>query len=260
MAANKLRARLRAGQTSYGLWVTLESPTVSEIAAALGVDWLCVDMEHGHQDFREAAEHLRAVRGSDTSVVVRVPEVTRDYVKRALDVGAHGVLLPLVKTAEDVARGLGFGRYPPAGERGVGGERAVQWGLGFNEYLASANEETLIIPIIERYEAVDNIDAILAVPGLEAIFFGPSDLSTSYGYLGQWEGPGVADKILMVREKAAARGIGAGLMAQSVENAVMRRDQGFALVALGADTSMLIRALTQGLEAVRGKPEPRLWF
>lgn len=260
MVANKLRARLRGQETSYGLWVTLESPTVTEIAAALGVDWVCVDMEHGHLGFREAAEHLRAVRGSETSVIVRVPEVTRDYVKRALDVGAHGVLLPLVRTRADVERGLGFGRYPPEGERGVGGERAVQWGLGFHEYLAHANTETLIIPIIETVEAAANIASILAVPGLEAIFFGPSDLSTSSGYLGQWEGPGVAETILNIRAKAAQLGIGAGVMATSIADGVSRRDQGFRLIALGADTALLIRSINQALEQLRGHTVTHLWF
>jgi 2-keto-3-deoxy-L-rhamnonate aldolase RhmA len=260
MAVNKLRARLRRQETSYGLWVTLESPTVTEIAAALGMDWVCVDMEHGHLGFREVMEHVRAVRGSETSVVVRVSEVTRDTVKRVLDIGAHGVILPLVRTREDAERGMQFGRYPPRGDRGVGGERAVHWGLGFQEYLDHANEETLIIPLIETVEAVENIDAILAVPGLDAIFLGPSDLSTRYGYLGQWEGPGVADKILEVKAKAAALGIGSGVMATSLEDGVLRRDQGFGLIGLGSDTGMLIRSINQALEKLRGQTVTRLWF
>ncbi len=260
MIVNKLRARLRGQETSYGLWVTLESPAITEIAAALGVDWVCVDMEHGHLGWREAAEHLRAVRGSETSVLVRVPEVTRDTVKRALDLGAQGVLLPLVRTGDDVERGLRYGRYPPRGERGVGGERAVTWGLGFQEYLAHANEETLIIPIIETVEAVENIDAILAVPGLEAIFFGPADLSASSGYLGQWEAPGVADQILNIRAQAAQLGLGAGVLATSVEDGVQRRDQGFGLIGLGSDTGLLIRSINQALEKLRGHTATHLWF
>ena len=260
MSVNKLRARLRRQATSYGVWVTLESPTVTEIAAALGIDWVCVDMEHGHLGFREAIEHVRAVRGSETSVLVRVPEVQRDYVKRALDIGAHGVILPLVRTGADAERGMQFGRYPPRGDRGVGGERAVQWGLGFQEYLDHANEETLIIPLIETVEAVENIDDILAVPGLEAIFFGPSDLSTRYGYLGQWEGPGVAGKILEVKAKAAQRGISAGVMATGLEDGVLRRDQGFGLIGLGSDAGLLIRSINQALEKLRGHTVTHLWF
>jgi len=256
MLPNPLRERLRRQETSYGLWVTLESPSITEIAVTLGLDWICIDMEHGHLGYREALEHLRAVRGSETTALVRVPEIDRSSIKRALDLGAHGVLLPLVRGPEDLLRAMSFGRYPPRGERGIGGERAVKWGLGFQEYLAIANEETLIIPIIETREAVEEIDSILEVPGLEAIFFGPADLSASYGYLGEWEGPGIAETILAIRAKAAGLGIGAGVLSRSIAEAVLRRDQGFRLVALGADTGLLIRAMTEALEMLRGREAP----
>ncbi len=260
MSVNKLRSRLQARETSYGLWVTMESPTVTEIAGALGVDWVCLDMEHGHLDYGEVMDHIRAARGSDLTILVRAPEVQASFVRRVLDMGAHGVFLPLVRTRADVERGTGFARYPPQGVRGVGGERSMHWGLGFQEYIAQANSETLIIPIIETVEAAENIDDILAMPGLEAIFFGPSDLSTTHGYLGQWEGPGIAEKILDIRAKAAQRGIGAGLMATSIEDGAMRRDQGFNLIGLGADTTMLVRSINQALEKLRGHTTTRLLF
>jgi len=260
MTRNKLRGRLQAGETSYGLWVTMESPALSEIAVALGLDWVCVDMEHGHLEYQDVVAHLRAVRGSDTAVVVRVPDTNISTVKRALDLGAHGVILPLVRRPEDLELGFRYGRYPPRGVRGVGGERAVAWGLGTEEYLSYADQETLIIPLIETRDAVDNIDGILAVPGLEAIFFGPADLSASQGYLGQWEGPGVAEKILSVRQKAAARGIGAGVMSTSLEDGLHRRDQGFQMIALGSDAGLLIRSVNAALLALRGQTEKHLWF
>lgn len=260
MPENRLRERLRKQETSCGLWVTLESPTVTEIAVTLGLDWVCIDMEHGHLGFREVMEHVRAVRGSPTTALVRVPAIDQSSIKRALDIGAQGVLLPLVRGREDLERGMSFGRYPPRGVRGVSGERAVQWGLGLREYVAIADEETLVIPIIETREAAEEIDAILDVPGLEAIFFGPADLSASYGHLGEWEGPGMAELILAIRNKAVVKGIGMGVMSRSVEDAVRRRDQGFGLVGLGADASLLIRALMEALERVRGPAAPRLWF
>src|SRR5438874_10115171 len=243
MTRNKLRGRLQAGETSYGLWVTMESPALSEIAVTLGLDWVCIDMEHGHLEYKDVVAHLRAVRGSDTSVVVRGPDTNISTVKRALDLGAHGVILPLVRKAEDLELGFRYGRYPPRGVRGVGGERAMAWGLGLEDYVSYADQETLIIPLIETRDAVDNIDAILAVPGLEAIFFGPADLSASQGHLGQWEGPGVAEQILSVRQKAAARGISAGVMCTSLEDGVRRRDQGFRLIGLGSEAALLIRSI-----------------
>jgi 2-keto-3-deoxy-L-rhamnonate aldolase RhmA len=256
MPRNPLRERLKQRETTYGLWVTLESPSVTEIAVTLGLGWVCIDMEHGHLGYREVLEHLRAVRGSETAALVRVPEIDRSSIKRALDLGAHGVLLPLVRGPEDLERGMRFGRYPPCGERGVGGERAVKWGLSFQEYLADANEETLIIPIIETREVAEAIDSILEVPGLEAIFFGPADLSATHGYLGEWEGPGIAERILEIRANAARRGIGAGLVSRSIADAMSRRDQGFAMVGLGADTGLLIRAMSEALEKVSGSAAP----
>jgi 2-keto-3-deoxy-L-rhamnonate aldolase RhmA len=252
---NRLRERLRDRQTTYGLWVTVEAPAITEIAVALSLDWVCIDMEHGHQDFHDVMEHLRAVNGSETTALVRVPGIEMSAIKRALDMGAGGVIVPYVQNWDDVETAFQFGRFPPRGVRGVGGDRAVKWGLDFKEYLLSADEETLIIPLIETQSAVEDIDAILDVEGLKAIFFGPADLSASYGALGEWEGPGVADRILDVRAKAAAKGISAGIMSRSVEDACKRRDQGFQMVGLGADMPLLIRALREALTAVDASRE-----
>lgn len=247
---NPLRRRLRSGDTTYGLWVTAEAPAITEAAVALALDWVCIDMEHGHQDFHEVMNHLRVVRGSQTAALVRVPGIEMSAIKRALDMGAHGVIVPYAQSRADVESAFRYGRYPPRGVRGVSGDRAVRWGLGFAEYLRAADEETLIIPLIETRGAVEQIDAILDVPGLEAIFFGPADMSASYGHLGEWEGPDVAERILDVRAKAEERGIAAGVLARSVEDSLLRRDQGFRMVALGADMSLLIRAIRENLQAL----------
>ncbi|MCW3095562.1 MAG: 2-dehydro-3-deoxyglucarate aldolase [Chthonomonadaceae bacterium] len=256
---NPLRRRLRDRETAYGLWVTVESPSITECAVALGLDWVCIDMEHGHQDFSEVINHLRAVRGSDTAALVRVPGIEMSAVKRALDMGAHGVIVPYAQNSAEVETAFRYGRYPPRGLRGVSGDRAVQWGLGAADYLACADEETLIIPLIETRGAVEEIDAILETPGLEAIFFGPADMSASYGFLGEWEGPGIAERILDVRARAEAKGIAAGILARSVEDSVQRRDQGFRLVALGADMSLLIRALRANMAALGCEERLKRW-
>lgn len=260
MMKNPLRRKLKSGETTYGAWVTLESPSVTEIAVMLGVDWVVVDMEHGHLDFHDVVNHLRVLRGTGVSPLVRVQEVQQGFVKRALDLGAHGVILPMVYNQADVRRGLSFGRYPPQGVRGIGGERAVQWGLGMEEYIRCANEETLIIPLIETRQAVADIDAILAVEGLEAIFFGPADLSATSGFAGQWEGPGIAEKILDARARAAAKGIASGIVARNVAESLCRRDQQFRMVSIATDATLLIRALRENLEAVGRSAPPQLWF
>ena len=217
-------------------------------------------MEHGHLGFKEVMAHIRAVRNTETAVLVRVPAVEPDYVKRVLDMGAHGVILPLLDSRADVERAFSFGRYPPEGVRGVGGERAFKWGMGLLDYVKMANEETLLIPLIETRAAAAAIDDILTVPGLEAIFFGPADLSATNGYLGEWEGPGLAQQILDIKDKAKARGIASGIMAQDLANSQLRCDQGFDMVGLGTDATLLVRALRENLRALGRDAEPKLWF
>jgi 2-keto-3-deoxy-L-rhamnonate aldolase RhmA len=252
MTGARFRQALRNRHAQYGLWVTLESASITEVAIDLGFDWICVDMEHGHLGYREVLEHARAARGSETAVLVRVPDVTKENVQRVLDLGVDGVLLPLVRSAADVQYGFRHARYPPAGTRGIGGERSVRWGLRFREYLESANDEVLVIPIIETREAAQAIEGILDVPGLRAIFFGPADLSASFGFLGAWEGPGVADRVLSIKDRAAGRGVASGVMGTSVEDARARRDQGFALIGLGSDVGLMIRQARGALEQLRG--------
>ena len=259
-AIEKLRRKHKAKEPLYGLWCTLEAPSIAEIAATLGLDWICVDLEHGHLGWREVIEHVRAVRGSETAVFLRVPELQQSAIKRALDIGAHGVLIPLIRTRAELELGMQYAKYPPVGKRGVGGERAVKWGLAFREYLKDADGQTLVIPLIETREAAENIDQILGVPGLEMIFFGPADLSASYGHLGEWEGPGMAQLILDIRAKTAQRGIGSGIMSLDASDACKRRDQGFTMIGLGSDAGMMIRSINGAFTALGAKPSSHIWF
>ena len=260
MIPNPLRKKLQDRQTTYGLLVTIESPNVTELADTLGFDWVVVDMEHVHFNYREVMEHVRTVRGCETPVLGPVPEVQQSPINRALDIGAHGVLLLLVRNRADLKRGFCFGRYPTRGERGVGGERAVKWGLGFDEYLGYADEVLMITPSTETREAAESIDDILGVPSLEAIFFGPAHLSATYGVLGQWEVSGLAEKILEIRGKAAAKGIASDAMSRSVETSLLRRDQGFNMNALSPVLDLMIRAIRGNLEKLDPLVTPKVWF
>ena len=187
-----------------------------------------------------------------------LPEVRPGFtlglsVSHCEDLGVHGVLLPLIRTADDLRLGFGFARYPKAGMRGIGLDRAVRWGLALESYVKVADEETLVIPIIETAEASANIGEILAVPGVEAIFFGPADFSSSAGYRGQWEGPGIAERILQMKDTIRNAGKNCGVVSTSVDNLKERRDQGFRMIALGLDTTLFMRALLETLTAV-GRP------
>jgi len=251
---NLLKRKLQQSAVTLGLWVTLESPTITEIAATLGLDWVCIDAEHGHLDLKEIVDHIRAARQTATTVLVRIQEIEQGLIKRVLDIGAEGIIVPQVTGTADVEQAVRFAKYPPWGIRGVGGERATHWGLGLKSYTRSADRETLVIPLIETVAAARDIDNILAVAGVDAIFLGPADFSASSGFLGEWEGPGVAEQLLLIKDKARERGLACGVMATDVKNAVTRREQGFRMIGLGADTGLLIRALVEGMTALGEGP------
>lgn len=257
---NPLLPKLADQKATTGIWVSLESPSICEVAIALNLDWVVIDMEHGHLGLHQVMAHVRAFRGSETCVLVRVPNHESSAIKRVLDMGAHGVLLPLIRARSDLDRAMRTCMYPPRGVRGVGGERAVHWGLAWDEYLASANDEILVVPLVETKEAVDDISRILSVDGLRAIFFGPADLSASYGYLGAWEGPGVAQRILEVAGLARERGIATGIIGRGPEDAQERIHQGFRMVGLGSDVGLLIDGLTDRMKALGMSMAAHLWF
>ena len=242
---NPMRRKLREGQPCFGIFVTLDDPTVTEVAVRSGLDWICVDMEHGHLDYGDLLNHLRAAHGSDLTVLSRVPTTSVDHVKRTLDLGAHGVVLPLIGNAEELRQGMAFGRYPPVGVRGLSNMRAADYGPMIAEYVAVADDETMIIPIIETVEASRNIDEILAVQGLEAVFFGPADLSQSYGHRAVWEGPGVAEDILRMAGLASERGIASAIMGLDVADIDRRLEQGFQIVGVGSDVYLLMKQMSE---------------
>src|SRR5688572_9387077 len=223
---NTLKRKLAEGRTCLGLWVTLESPSITELAVRLGYDWVLIDAEHGHLGFKEIQDHVRLTRETDCTPLVRIQEVQQGLIKRVLDIGAEGIVVPQVYGPEEVARAVRFAKYPPWGIRGVGGERATGFGLDIPAYTAAANRETLVIPLMEMVEAGERIEAILDVPGVDAVYFGPSDYSSSAGFLGQWEGPGVAERLLAIKDQIAARGVPCGITGTDPANARMRLEQG----------------------------------
>ena len=227
MRSNPLKRKLDQDLPTFGVWITLESPNITEAFVNMGIDWIVIEMEHGHLDWSDVINHVRVTAGSETAALVRIPETQRNFVQRAFDIGADGIVCPMIGNRHQLEAAFQFGRFPPRGERGVGGERSVMWGLHSAASLECADRETMIIPLLETREAVENIDSILEVDGLSTVFFGPADMSASFGYLGQWDGPGVMEAILQIRAKANRRGIRSGILARDDSEAQLRREQGF---------------------------------
>ena len=249
---NKLKRKLQNGENTIGFWVTLESPSITEIACGLDVDWVVIDAEHGHLDFKDVVEHLRAASRSNTTALVRIQEIEQGLIKRMFDIGAEGIIVPQINSAEEVERAVNYSKYPPQGTRGVGGERATRWGSDLKGYTSVADDETLVIPMIETVASETNIDAILQVKGADAFFFGPADFSATAGYVGEWEGPGIAERIVTLKDKIRAAGKPCGVMGTDLQNARMRVDQGFQMVGLASDVGMLIRGIKEAQAVLKG--------
>lgn len=252
-AIRAMRRKLAAGEAVYGLWVTLESASITEMAVALGMDWVVVDAEHGHLDWHDVLEHVRATVRSDTVVLVRIAELNGGLIKRVLDIGADGVVVPWVETTEQLEAAVAYSKYPLSGKRGIGAERATAWGRASAEHVAEANDHVLVVPIIESVTAAQNIQELVKVPGVELFFFGPSDFSSTAGFAGQWEGPGVAEQILATKDVIRAAGKHCGLLATSNANLLERQEQGFRMLGIGIDAGLLLRSITDALATV-GQP------
>src|SRR3954471_20124360 len=142
-AIDKLRQKLAADETIYGMWVTLESASISEMVVGLGLDWIVIDAEHGHLDWKDILEHVRATVRSDTVALVRIAELNAALIKRVLDIGADGVVVPWIESTEQLRQAIAWAQYPVEGMRGIGAERATCWGQCFVEHTADANEHVL---------------------------------------------------------------------------------------------------------------------
>ena len=249
-ALKRFREKLATNDPVYGLWVTLESASVTEMAVAIGMDWVVIDAEHGYLDWKEINEHIRAGLRSDTVVLVRLVERSTSLCKRALDIGADGVVIPWVESVDELEEAIRDCRYPPEGRRGIGGERATAWRQCLAEHTEEANEHVLVVPLIESVEAIPNVPAMCEVDGTDVFFFGPADFSATAGYRGQWEGPGVAEQILQLKDSIRAASKHCGLMTTSIENLVARREQGFRMMGVGSDSGLLLRSMHQALQSV----------
>lgn len=239
MPSTKLsfRARLRAGESLVGSIVTMPLASVAEIVADAGFDWLWIDMEHGPLDLTTVEAILRA-RGSAAGIV-RAPANDPVWIKRILDTGAEGVLLPHVSSAAEARAAVEAAYYPPRGKRSFGVSRAHGYGPRMNDYLGSSIDETTVMVQIEDATAVANIDEILATDGIDAAVIGPFDLSGSLGHLGDITHPDVAAAIDAVASAGRAHGVPVGIFCGSAELAQGYLAKGFSPIAVGVDCMLL---------------------
>jgi 2-keto-3-deoxy-L-rhamnonate aldolase RhmA len=232
------RARLRRRETLLGTMLTLPSPAVAEVLAGLGFDWLFVDAEHGPLETSDLLSILRAA-DRDIACLVRVPAAQEVPIKKTLDLGAAGIIVPQVNTAEQAADVVRFARYSPQGRRGVGLARAHGYGFRFEEYVSSANDEVAVVVQAEHIEAVENVEAIVKVEGVDAVLLGPYDLSASLGKMGRVDDPRVVEAIDHVIRTCIDARMPLGYFGVTAEAVRPFMQRGCTLIVAGVDTLLL---------------------
>jgi 4-hydroxy-2-oxoheptanedioate aldolase len=238
-----LRDALAAAERPlFGMWLDTGSPLVAEICAGSGLDWVLIDAEHGPNDIPSVLAQLQAIAAYPVTAVVRPPIGDPVLIKQYLDIGAENLLVPMVDTAEQAAELVRAIRYPPGGIRGVGGSlaRATRWNR-VDGYLRHAGDHVSLTVQIESVTAVENVEKIVAVDGVDAIFLGPADLAASMGHLGEQAHPDVVAAVEHCLGVAAAAGIGAGVNAFVPDAADRYIAAGADLLCVGADVTLLAR-------------------
>jgi 2-dehydro-3-deoxyglucarate aldolase/4-hydroxy-2-oxoheptanedioate aldolase len=247
----KLKQKLKEGKPLTGMIQTLDSPEIAEILSTAGFDWIFVDLEHSTLNAQAAQRILQAAAGN-CPCILRAPCHDEAWIKKLLDIGSAGILFPRVNSAEEAGRIVKYCKYPPVGSRSVGLARAHGYGLTFQEYVDSANDDIAIVIQIEDIKAVNNIDEIVKVPGIDALFIGPYDLSGSMGKPGEVRDPEVMEKIETVRLKGLEAGLAMGIFTVNPEDVKDFIEKGYTLIAVDIDTSLLAKTVKKTLQAIHG--------
>jgi 2-dehydro-3-deoxyglucarate aldolase/4-hydroxy-2-oxoheptanedioate aldolase len=244
------RKRLKEGELLVGSLVTIPSPGVAEVMAEVGFDWLFIDTEHGAFNAQEAQDLLRAA-DHRCPCVIRIPSNEEVWIKKALDIGATGIIAPGVNTAEEAERIVRMCKYPPRGRRGVGIGRAHGYGLRFKEYVARANDEIAVILQAENIQAVEHIAEIAGVPDLDAILVGPYDLSASMDKMGKIDAAEVQAAMAKITAACRQAGIPLGIFADSAESAAPFIRQGYTLIAVSTDALFMAQGAKAAATAIK---------
>ena len=249
---NRFKQALRAGRPQIGLWSSLSSNYTVEVIAGAGFDWILLDTEHSPNDLESLLTQLQAAAPYFTHAVVRVPWNDMVTIKRVLDIGAQSLLVPYVSTRAEAESAVSYTRYPPGGQRGVAGTtRATRFGR-VRDYAQHAHEQICLLVQVETQAALDNIDAICAVDGVDGVFIGPADLHASLGHPGEIANPRIKPLIDDAIRRIRAAGKAPGILTPNEADARHWLECGALFVAVGADVGILAR----GAEALAAKFKP----
>lgn len=247
MKTNPVKRKLREGRPAFGTWLSLDNLHTARVLARAGFDWLTLDLEHSAIDWSQAAAVLAAVADAGCVPLVRVPEGNHHLIKRVLDAGAWGILVPMVNTVDQARAAIAAAKYPPQGNRSVGGGmHALGFDASAEEYFQRANDEILVVLQTESPTGVENAEAIYRLPGCDAIFVGPVDLSfTMRSPDGRGPSPEEHEAMIQrVIEVGRRAGTPTGIHCFEPEEALARARQGMQFLAVGSDLRMLTTRAT----------------
>ncbi|KAJ1548134.1 hypothetical protein HK096_004062 [Nowakowskiella sp. JEL0078] len=238
MAANNTIRNALAKGPSLGAWIMMPGTIIARTMATLGFDWILIDGEHGNMMDSDWHDTVNAVSVWGPSPIIRIPGGEEWIIKRALDTGAHGIMVPMVHTKQQAEKIVSFAKFPPQGIRGHGGPfPSAAWKCSMGEYNKHANENTFVIVQIETVQAVENAEEIASVPGIDMLFVGPNDLAASMGLppTSEDNDPRMLEALEKIKKAAAAHGKYVGIWASDGPMAARRVEQGFQMVSIGAD-------------------------
>ena len=243
MRSNYVRHKLKRGEASVGTWLSLPSPTAAGFMARTGFDWLTIDLEHTPTTFETAAASFAIIAASGSVPLARIPWNTAENIKRVLDAGAYGIVVPMVNTRADAEAVVSAARYAPIGTRSIGGQQhATNFETDSATYYSRANDEILVVVMLETRQAVENADDILRVPGIDAFFIGPNDLHNSLGKTPAFEseGPEFIEAIEHLLASGRKHNVPAGIHVIDAAAAGRRRKEGFQFIAVSSEAGMML--------------------
>ncbi len=253
MKKSTLKIKLKNSQLTVGSWITLPDTAIAEIMARSGFDWLTVDMEHSVITLDKAQELIRVIELCGVSALVRVGENNPNLIKRVMDAGAHGVIVPMVNSSDDAQNAVSSVKYPPMGLRGVGLARAQGYGLCFNEYKEWLNKNSIVIVQIEHIKAVENLEDILSVPGVDGFIVGPYDLSGSLGKPGDFKSTAMKKALREIIRVAHIMRKPAGfhVIMPSEKDLLEKVIEGYRFLGFSLDTIFLGHSCAQKLAGIK---------
>ena len=255
MKKNKLKYKLKNNIQTYGSWITIPSPIIPEIMSIANFDWLCVDLEHSSIDLNDLLSIIISIENNNIAPIVRVGENNPNLIKRVMDIGAYGVIVPNIKSREEALKAVESVKYPPAGNRGVGLFKAQKFGSEFEKYTRWLKNESVVILQIEHIDAVKKIDEIFSVKGIDAYMIGPYDLSGSINKTGKLNDPMMKSLINKIIKAGKKYSITAGIHSVSPDpkDAIKFKKNGFKFLSISLDSIFLSNKAKSTLDEIKKK-------